>query len=57
VLGTGASAERIASEAGVLLDRWVQGGRPPLRAWRIGLGPAGEPTAPIWVPRTWELSR
>lgn len=55
VLAGGAQAERHAAEAVGIVDRWVAAGRPPMQAWRVGLGLAGDPGAPIWVPRHWEL--
>ncbi|MFC7533678.1 protein-L-isoaspartate O-methyltransferase [Actinoplanes sp. GCM10030250] len=57
VLASGASAERYTAVATALMDRWWALGRPPMRAWRVGLARAGDPGAPIWVPRNWELTR
>jgi protein-L-isoaspartate(D-aspartate) O-methyltransferase len=57
VLAAGPSGQREAAEAAGLVDRWTAAGRPPMRAWRLGLAQAGDPAAPIWVPRTWELPR
>ncbi|MEV4343854.1 methyltransferase domain-containing protein [Actinoplanes sp. NPDC049596] len=55
VLAGGAGAGAYAADAAALLDRWLAAGRPPMRAWRVGLAPAGDPE--ILVPSTWELSR
>ncbi|XVV10572.1 protein-L-isoaspartate O-methyltransferase family protein [Actinoplanes sp. CA-131856] len=57
VLAGGAEAAAWAAEAAALRDRWLGAGRPPLRAWRVGLSPAGDAGAPILVPSTWELTR
>jgi protein-L-isoaspartate(D-aspartate) O-methyltransferase len=57
VLAGGAQAGPYASEATKILDQWLAAGRPPMQAWRVGLTPAGDPDAPIWVPSTWELPR
>ncbi|GIF13157.1 protein-L-isoaspartate O-methyltransferase family protein [Actinoplanes teichomyceticus] len=55
VLAGGAEAERYTAVATALIDRWWRLNRPPIRAWRITLGPGGAPGTPILVPRTWEL--
>jgi protein-L-isoaspartate(D-aspartate) O-methyltransferase len=55
VLTAGAEAVRYGAEAVRILDRWTAAGRPAMQAWRVGLGPAGDPHAPIWVPTSWEL--
>jgi protein-L-isoaspartate(D-aspartate) O-methyltransferase len=57
VLAGGAEAGTYAAEATVVLDRWLADGRPPMGAWRIGFEPAGDPSAPILVPNSWELTR
>ena len=55
VLAGGDQAAGYGAQAVDIIDRWEAQGRPPMRAWRIGLRPAGDPAAPIWVPATWEL--
>jgi protein-L-isoaspartate(D-aspartate) O-methyltransferase len=55
ILAGGAEPDRYTAVAGALIDRWWRLGRPPMRAWRIGLALDGDPAAPIWVPRTWKL--
>jgi protein-L-isoaspartate(D-aspartate) O-methyltransferase len=57
VLAGGEHATAYAAEAVKIIDRWTAAGRPPMRAWHVGLGLTGDPQAPIWVPNTWELSR
>ncbi|GAA0574292.1 hypothetical protein GCM10010172_68640 [Paractinoplanes ferrugineus] len=51
----GAEAAASAAMAAEVVDRWEAAGRPPMGAWRIGLEPAGDPHAPIRVPRRWAL--
>ena len=55
VLAAGDRGAGYAAEAVEVLDRWLDAGRPPLRAWRITLTRTGDPAAPIWVPDRWEL--
>lgn len=57
ILASGASAERYTAVAVALTERWWTLGRPPMRAWQVGLAPGGDPDAPIWVPRSWTLTR
>ena len=57
VLAGGEKAPDYAAAAVEVLDRWLDAGRPPLRAWRITLTRTGDPAAPIWVPDRWELYR
>ncbi|MBG0568916.1 protein-L-isoaspartate O-methyltransferase family protein [Actinoplanes aureus] len=57
VLANGESAERYTAVAVALAERWWALGRPPMRAWQVGLSLGGDPAAPIWVPRTWTLTR
>jgi protein-L-isoaspartate(D-aspartate) O-methyltransferase len=56
VVAGGEQAGEWGEQAVALIDRWEDAGRPPMRAWRIGLTLTGDPGAPIWVPATWELS-
>ncbi|WP_250008991.1 methyltransferase domain-containing protein [Actinoplanes sp. M2I2] len=56
VLAGGGEADRYATDALAILDRWLEAGRPPLGAWRVGLGPGGDPDAPILLPSSWELT-
>ncbi|WP_127504392.1 protein-L-isoaspartate O-methyltransferase family protein [Actinoplanes solisilvae] len=55
VLAGGAEAEAYAADADAIIDRWLDAGRPPMQAWRVGLGEGGDPYAPILLPRVWEL--
>jgi protein-L-isoaspartate(D-aspartate) O-methyltransferase len=55
VLAGGAEATRYATEAIAIVDRWSAAGRPPMQGWRVALGLAGDPEAPIWVPESWSL--
>jgi protein-L-isoaspartate O-methyltransferase len=55
VLAGGTEANRYAIEAVAIVDRWSAAGSPPMQAWRVTLGPAGDPQAPIWVPESWSL--
>jgi protein-L-isoaspartate(D-aspartate) O-methyltransferase len=55
VLAGGPEANRYATEAVAIVDRWEAAGRPPMQAWRATLGVAGDPQAPIWVPQSWNL--
>ena len=55
VLAGGAAADRLAADAVAILDRWTDAGRPPMQAWWLAFGRAGDPRAPIWVPGSWEL--
>ncbi|WIM94826.1 methyltransferase domain-containing protein [Actinoplanes oblitus] len=57
ILAGGAEADRYTAVATALIDRWSRLGRPPMRAWRVGLGLDGDPAAPIWVPRVWRLAQ
>ncbi|WP_328460276.1 methyltransferase domain-containing protein [Actinoplanes sp. NBC_00393] len=57
VLASGPAAEQYTAVAVALAERWWALGRPPMRAWRVGLAPGGDPAAPIRVPRTWTLTR
>ncbi|HEX8627357.1 MAG TPA: methyltransferase domain-containing protein [Catenuloplanes sp.] len=56
VLASGPDAHRYAGDAVELIDRWVRAGQPAIPAWRCDLVPAGEPPAPIRVPRHWRLT-
>jgi protein-L-isoaspartate(D-aspartate) O-methyltransferase len=51
----GAEAARWAGEAAAILTGWQDAGRPPMQAWRVTLGPTGDPAAPIWAPVRWTL--
>ncbi|MEV6301593.1 methyltransferase domain-containing protein [Actinoplanes sp. NPDC051861] len=53
ILASGGSAERYTAVATALVDRWWSLGRPPIRAWRVGLALDG----PILAPRTWALTK
>ena len=55
VLAGGDEAERYAHDAADIIKRWEAAGRPPMQAWRLTLGLAGDPEAPIWVPANWQL--
>ncbi|WP_344931463.1 phosphotransferase [Actinoplanes nipponensis] len=55
VLAGGERADDCGAAAVEIVDRWEAAGRPPMRAWRIGLRLAGDPRAPIWAPATWSL--
>jgi protein-L-isoaspartate(D-aspartate) O-methyltransferase len=55
VLAGGPEAETYGAEAVAILDRWTAEGRPPMGAWRVGFGLAGDENAPIWVPTDWQL--
>jgi protein-L-isoaspartate(D-aspartate) O-methyltransferase len=57
VLTGGPQAQAYAADAGTILDKWTAAGRPPMQAWQVGFGTAGDPAAPIWVPDTWDLPR
>ncbi|AEV87491.1 methyltransferase [Actinoplanes sp. SE50] len=54
VLAGGGDADRRTADAAALIDRWHRRGRPPMRAWQVGLTRAGDPDAPILVPTTWQ---
>jgi protein-L-isoaspartate(D-aspartate) O-methyltransferase len=56
VLAAGPRAADYAAAAADVLDRWLDAGRPPAGAWRVGLGRSGDPQSPIWVPETWQLA-
>ena len=56
VLAGGAEAASYAALAVEILDRWTAMGRPPMRAWRVGLSLTGDPESPIWVPGSWEVA-
>jgi protein-L-isoaspartate(D-aspartate) O-methyltransferase len=56
VLAGGAQAARYAADAKAILDRWLDAGRPPMQAWRVGLTAGGDPYAPILLPDDWELA-
>ncbi|WP_067502993.1 protein-L-isoaspartate O-methyltransferase [Actinoplanes sp. TFC3] len=56
VLAGGPEAARCATTAATILDRWQAAGHPPMQAWRVTLRPAGDPSAPILAPATWELT-
>ncbi|GAB2616352.1 hypothetical protein Aab01nite_29120 [Paractinoplanes abujensis] len=43
------------AEAAAIIDRWLERGRPPMGAWRIGLAAGGDPDSPILMPSSWEL--
>lgn len=55
ILASGESAERYTAVGTALADRWWALGRPPMRAWRVGLALTGDPDAPIWAPASWTL--
>ncbi|GIF50609.1 protein-L-isoaspartate(D-aspartate) O-methyltransferase [Asanoa ferruginea] len=55
VIAAGAHAAAFANDAGILLDRWLDAGRPGIERWRAPLVLAGDPAAPIYVPREWSL--
>ncbi|WP_436527675.1 protein-L-isoaspartate O-methyltransferase family protein [Actinoplanes sp. HUAS TT8] len=55
VLAGGDEADRYAEIATSVIDRWWDLGRPPMRAWQVGLALGGDPSAPIWAPRTWQV--
>ena len=56
VLAGGEQADAYAMDAATVLDRWLAADRPSMAAWRVGFAPAGDPNAPILVPRSWNLS-
>jgi protein-L-isoaspartate(D-aspartate) O-methyltransferase len=56
VLAGGEEAERYATDAAKILDRWTAAGRPPMQAWQVTLALTGDPDSPIWVPAEWTLS-
>ncbi|HET6481607.1 MAG TPA: methyltransferase domain-containing protein [Actinoplanes sp.] len=56
VLAGGAEAANYADDAVKIIDRWLETGRPPMQAWRVGLTEGGDPSAPILLPTTWELA-
>ena len=55
VLAGGPEAAKYAALAVEILDRWTALGEPPMRAWRVTLTRAGDPSSPIWVPNAWEV--
>jgi protein-L-isoaspartate(D-aspartate) O-methyltransferase len=56
VWGSGPHASALAGTARGLVDRWVAGGRPAVRAWQALMALDGDPSKPIWVPRDWRLT-
>ena len=51
----GTHAEEYARDARVLVERWDDLGQPGIPRWRAGMVLAGDPAAPIYVPRGWCL--
>ncbi len=55
IVAAGPHAEEYATDAGILVDRWVDEGMPGIQRWRAAMVLAGAPDAPIYVPREWSL--
>ncbi|GAA1848296.1 methyltransferase domain-containing protein [Asanoa iriomotensis] len=55
ILAGGDQAATYASDAGILVDRWVDLDMPGIERWRAALVLAGDPEAPIYVPRAWSI--
>ncbi len=55
VVAAGPHAAEYANDAGILVDRWVGDGMPGIQQWRAAMVLAGDPAAPIYVPREWSL--
>ncbi|MEV4532873.1 methyltransferase domain-containing protein [Asanoa sp. NPDC049518] len=53
IVAAGPHAQEYATDAGILVDRWVDEGMPAIQQWRAAMVLAGDPEAPIYVPREW----
>jgi protein-L-isoaspartate(D-aspartate) O-methyltransferase len=56
ILTAGRHGEALGAELQALVDRWLGWGRPPMSAWRVGFGLAGDPATPIWVPSSFTVT-